>query len=115
MDSQFIASILKLIIFLPVVIILAYVCLKFGGNRMMNMGGGRLIRIVERVPLSSKSFICIAIINDTPYVISSTESKVEILMELPQESLEKLKRGEGSLKDNLMINFRDLLKGKERL
>ena len=114
MDGQFIASVIKLVVFLPFVIILAYICLKFGSSRIMNMGGGRLIKIVERVPLSNKSYICVAIINDLPYVISSTEEKVEILMELPLESLEKLKKTNGSFKDNLIMDFSQLLKGKEK-
>jgi hypothetical protein len=74
-----------------VVIILAYLSLKLGSSRLMS-GSGRLIRIIERVPLSGKSYLCIALIDSKPYVIGSTEEKVEILMELPVESLEKLKQ-----------------------
>jgi flagellar protein FliO/FliZ len=114
MDGEFIASVIKIIIFLPIVLILAYLSLKLGGGRMMNMGGGKLIRIVERVPLSGKSFLCVAVIDDKPYVVSSTEEKIEILMELPSESLDKIKKGEAGIKENLAVNFSSLLKRKDR-
>jgi len=113
MDAQLAASFLKVIIFLPLVIILAYLSLKLGGTKMMS-GGGRLIKIVERVPLTGKSYLCVAVINGKPYVIGSSEDKVEILMELPEESLEKLRQGEG-FKDNLMTNFYLLINRKDRL
>ena len=82
---------------------------------MMNMNGGKLIKIVERLPMSRKSFLCIAVINDIPYVVSSSEEKIEILMELPVESLDKLKMREGSFKESLLSNFELLIKRKDRL
>ena len=118
MDSAFDASFIKIIIFLPVVLLLIYISLRLGGSQIMKIGGGKLIKVIERVPVSSKSFLCIAIINEKPYVISSTEEKIEILMELPVESLEKLKQSQdvcSNFKDNLISNFKALIKGKDRL
>jgi flagellar protein FliO/FliZ len=114
MGDSILTSFIKIIIFLPLVIMLAYVSLKIGGSRVMGMGG-RIIRIVEKVPLTNKSFLCVAVINGKPYVISSSDEKVEILMELPEEALNNIKRGEGSFKDSLVINFNRLLKRKDRV
>ncbi|KPU44700.1 hypothetical protein OXPF_17860 [Oxobacter pfennigii] len=112
MDAQLAASFLKLIIFLPVVILLAYISLKLGGQKMLN-GGSRIIKIIERVPITSKSYLCVAVINGKPYIVSSSEEKVEILMELPMETMEKYKR-EGSFKDNFLENLNLFINRKER-
>lgn len=115
MDGQFMESFIKIIIFLPLVLLLAYISLKFGNRRMVGMGGKRLIKIVERVPLSQKSFLCIAVIDGKPYVIGSTEERIEILKELPPESLERLSEEDNSFKSSLIGNFNLLMNRKERL
>jgi flagellar protein FliO/FliZ len=114
MDGQFAASIIKIIIFLPVVLLLAYLSLKLGGNKLMGMGNSKLIRIVEKVPVSNKAYLCVALINSKPYVISACEGKIEILMELPEETLDKIKKGEGSFKESLMLNLNQFLKRKDK-
>jgi flagellar protein FliO/FliZ len=108
------ASFVKIIIFLPMVLILIYAVLKMGGSRVMKMGSGKIIRIIEKVPLSGKTFLCIAVINDKPYVISSTEERVEILMELPEESLHKAVQGTGTFRENMMTNLNTLLRRRDR-
>lgn len=114
MDGQMVTSVLKIVLFLPFVLLLIYLSLKLGGSRMAGMAGGKLIRIVERVPLNSKSIICVALIDNKPYVIGCSEERVDILMELPPESLEKLNR-DGSFKDNLISNFNLMFNRKDRL
>lgn len=109
MDGPVVVSFIKILIFLPLVIILAVLSLKIGNKQMMRMGSNRLIRIVERVQVSGKAFLCIAVINDKPYVIGSTDDKIEILMELPEGALDKA-RPEGSNFDvKLLENFKKLL------
>lgn len=115
MDSQFAASIVKIIIFLPLVLLLAYLSLKMGGGRLIGMGNGKLIRIVEKVPVSNKSLLCVALINGKPYVISSCEGRMEVLMELPEDAMEKLNKNQGNFKDNFMSNLNQLLKRKDKL
>jgi Flagellar biogenesis protein len=113
MGGEVWGSFFKIIIFLPMVLLLAYISLRIGGGKMMGMGS-RIIKIVEKVPLSGKSSLYVALINDKPYVISSCEGKIEILMELPQDALEKLKQGEGSFKESIITNFNQLLSRKDR-
>lgn len=113
MDSQFAASIIKILIFLPIVILLAYICLRLGGNKMAGMGKGRIIKIVEKVPLSGKSFLCVVLINNKPFVIGCSEEKFEVLMELPPEALDDINNGNGSFKENMVLNFHKLMKRKD--
>lgn len=110
--DDFAASVIKIIIFLPIVLLLAYLSLKLGGGKMMGMGSGKLIRIVEKVPVSNKSFLCIALINDKPYVVSSSEKGIEVLMELPPEAMDRINAGNGSFKNSFMSNLNQLLKRK---
>lgn len=114
MDGEFAASIVKIIIFLPLVLILAYISLRLGGGKLMGMSRGKIVRIVEKVPVSNKTFLCVALINDKPYVISSCEGRIEVLMELPQDAMDKMKNGDGSFKDNLVSNFNAFLKRKDK-
>lgn len=115
MDAQIAASIVKIIIFLPIVLILAYLSLKVGGSRMMSMNNGKLIKVIERVPLSSKAFLYVAEINKKYYVMSSSEEKVEILMEIPSEDINNINNGKGNFKDVLMSNINQLFKRKDKL
>lgn len=108
MDGEFI----KIIIFLPLVLILAYFSLKIGGGKMMGFGGGRIIKIVEKTPVSNKAMLCVALINGKPYVISSSEKGIEVVMELPPEALDSLKKNEGSFKYSFLTNLNQLLKRK---
>lgn len=112
MDNIAANSLIKLFIFLPLIIILIYLVLKYEGKYLMKLGSGRIVKIVERVPLSNKAALIVAIINGKPYVISSTEQKVEILMELPQECIENNQTDENSFISNFEACLNTLLKKK---
>lgn len=79
--------ILKLTLALPFILFLIYLSLKLGGSKMQQLQNGRFIRILERVPLSKENSILVTKIGDKGYVVSSTNGKVEILLELSEEEL----------------------------
>lgn len=114
MDGQFAASIIKIIIFLPFVLLLAYISIRIGGSRIAGMGNGRIIRIIERVPLSNKACLYVALINSKPYVIGVSDEKFEVLMELPPEVMDSLKQDNCSFKENMIWNLDLLMKRKDR-
>jgi flagellar protein FliO/FliZ len=114
MDGEFAASIVKIIIFLPLILILAYISLKLGGGKLMGVGSGKIVKIVEKVPVTNKTYLCVALINDKPYVISSCEGRIDVLMELPQEAMDKMKNGQGNFKETLISNFNTFLKRKDK-
>lgn len=92
MDFSFLSQILLLMILLPIIIVLIYITLKFGGKYMGgNISNGKLIRVIERVQLSQNSFLAVVIIDDKPYVISSGDKGINILKELDETALEKCK------------------------
>lgn len=112
MDGQFAANIIKIIVFLPIVLLLAFISLKIGGSRMMKIRGGRIIKIIEKVPLSNRSFLCVVLINDKPYALSCSDEKVEVLMELPSDSIASLKEDSGFI-ESFISNFKTLCKRKD--
>lgn len=114
MDTTIAVTFIKIIIFLPLVLLLAYLSLKVGGKHMMGFNS-RVIRVVEKVSLSNKTSLCVVVIDGKPYVVSSSDEKVEILMELPKEVLDKAKQGETSFKESLISNFNLLLNRKDKL
>lgn len=91
MDYSFLSQILLLLIMLPIVIVLIYVTLKFGGKYMNSMSNSKLIKVVERVQLSQNSFLAVVIIDNKPYVVSSGDKGINILKELDETTLEKMK------------------------
>lgn len=91
MDFSFLSQILLLTVLLPIIIILIYITLKFGGKHMVNISKGKMIRVVERVQLSQNTFLAVVIIDDKPYVISSSDKGVNILKELDESVIEKYK------------------------
>lgn len=80
-----------LFIFLPIVIICIYIILKLGGKYMGKINNGALIKVIEKVPLSQNSFLAIVVIDGKPYVLSCCDKQIQMLMELDEEVLLKVK------------------------
>lgn len=91
MDYSFLSQILLLLVMLPIIIILIYITLKFGGKYMNSMSNHKLIKVVERVQLSQNSFLAVVIIDNKPYVVSSGDKGINILKELDETTMEKMK------------------------
>lgn len=79
--------IIKFIIFFPIIILLIYVSLKYGGSKFQNLQNGKYIKVLEKTPLSKDTSILIIKIGSKGYVVSSTNSKTEILMEINDKEL----------------------------
>lgn len=87
MDGQTLEMVLKLVIFLPFVIFLVYLSLKYGGSKLQNLQNGRLIHIVERVQISKDNSLFVAKVGDKAYLMSSATGSIEILKELSEEEV----------------------------
>lgn len=112
MNNEAVDSLIKIFIFLPLIIIMIYVVLRYQGKYLMKMGNGKLVKVIERVPVSNKSSLCVVLINEKPYVISSTDDKIEILMELPSESLGNARKDDSSFLSNINLCINTLVKRK---
>jgi flagellar protein FliO/FliZ len=82
--------IIQLALVFPFIILLIYLSLKFGGSKLQQLQNGRFIKILERVPLSKENSILAVKIGQKGYVVSSTNGKVEILIEIDDIELKLL-------------------------
>lgn len=88
MNSNFFLQILNMLLILPVVIILIYITLKFGGKYSNGFSRGKIIKVLERVQLSQNTFIAVVLINNKPYVVSNGEKGVTVLFELEKDTID---------------------------
>ncbi len=87
---EFWSMLLKILVFLPFIILLIYLSIKFGGSKLQHIQNGKYIKILERVPIAKDSNLVVVKIGDSGYVLSATANKVEILKTIPKEDLDKL-------------------------
>lgn len=92
MDMQFIGMIFKTILGLALVLLLLYISLKLGGDKLQRFQNGKYIKVLERVPLSKDNFIFIVKIGESAYVMTSTAHNVEKLKELSYEEIEEIEK-----------------------
>lgn len=90
MDLQFLGMLLKIIIFLPFILLLIYISIKYGGNKLQDMQNGRYIKIIERAAISKENSLLVVKIGEKGYVMSSVNGKLEIVSELDEKEILKV-------------------------
>lgn len=90
MDSGLLTMIFKIVVFLPFIIFLIYIALKYGGTGLQKMQNGRFIKILERVQVSKDNSIMVVKMGEKSYVMTSTPHSMEILRELDTEEDKRL-------------------------
>lgn len=90
MDLQFLWMLFKIIIFLPFILLLIYISVKYGGNKLQNIQNGRYIKILERAAISKENSLLVVKIGEKGYVMSSAEGKIEIVSELDENEILKV-------------------------
>ncbi|QGU95094.1 flagellar biosynthetic protein FliO [Clostridium bovifaecis] len=81
---------IRVIVFLPFIIFLIYLFFKYGGAKLQEIQNGKYMKILDRMPLTKENNLLIVKIGEKGYVISSAQSRIEILMELSDSELKKL-------------------------
>ena len=90
MDLQFFATLFKIIVFLPFVLMLIYISIKYGGGKLQDLQKGKYMKVLDRLPLSKENSILVVKIGEKAYVISSAQGKIEIIFEIPKEDIIKI-------------------------
>lgn len=86
-DGQFWLLIIKIIIFLPFILFILYLSLKYGGSKLQKLQDGRYMKILDRVALSKENSIIVVKIGQKAYAMSSSSKEVNILFEVPKEEI----------------------------
>lgn len=92
MNSEFLGMMIKIIIFLPFVLLIIYASIKYGGTKLQSFQRGKYIRILERVSLSKESSLLVIKIGEKGYLMSSNNHRTEILQELSHEELVNIEK-----------------------
>ncbi|MGH4050390.1 MAG: flagellar biosynthetic protein FliO [Clostridium sp.] len=87
MDGQFWILIFKIIIFLPFVLLILYLSLRYGGNKLQKLQNGRYMKILDRVALSKENSILVVKIGEKAYAMSSSSKEISVLFEVPKEEI----------------------------
>lgn len=91
-DLQYIITLIKILIFLPIILFLIYVFTKYGGSTLQNIQKGKYMSILDRLPLSKDNALLIVKVGEKMYLISSSQGKVEVIEELNSEEAEKIEK-----------------------
>ncbi|MCB2297155.1 flagellar biosynthetic protein FliO [Clostridium tagluense] len=87
MDLEFWTLLLKILIFLPFILLLLYLSLKYGGNKLQKLQNGRYMKVIDRIALSKDNSIVVVKIGEKAYAVSSSSKEINILFELPKEEI----------------------------
>ncbi len=86
MIDYFILTI-KVVFSLVFVLCLIYLSFKYGGGKLQSLQNARYLQVLERVPLSKENNILVVKMGSQGYVLSSSQSKIEIIKEITEEDL----------------------------
>jgi flagellar protein FliO/FliZ len=76
--------------FLPFILLLFYLSVKYGGSKLQGIQNGRFIKVLERVPLSKENSLIVVKIGEKGYVLTSSTGKIDTLLELNSEEIQSL-------------------------
>ena len=83
MDIDFITAVLRLAIFLPLVILLAYVSLKYGLGKVQKNSASSHMQVVDRVSLGPKAGLLVVKVAEEYFLLAVSEQQIQIIKELP--------------------------------
>ncbi|MGH4120092.1 flagellar biosynthetic protein FliO [Clostridium sp.] len=86
-DGDFWILIFKIIIFLPFILVLMYLSLKYGSTKLQKLQNGKYMKILDRVALSKENSVLVVKIGAKAYAVSSSSREIRILFELPAEEV----------------------------
>ena len=86
-DGEFWILLFKIIVFLPFILLILYLSLKYGGNKLQKLQDGRYMKILDRIALSKENSIVVVKIGEKAYAVSSSSKEIRILFEVPQEEI----------------------------
>lgn len=92
MDFQLLWMVFKIIISLGFILCLIYISVKYGGGKLQSIQNGRYIKVVERTQVSKENSLLVVKIGQRAYVLSSTNSKIEIIYELNEREISDMEK-----------------------
>ncbi len=116
MQGELLISALKLLLALPVVILLAYISLKFTNAYLPGQNQNKNIQVIERVPIQNKSSLCLVKIGKKYVVIGVSENSFQVLKTLEENEIKswKIQNKKISFAEAFHFNIKNNKKGKRK-
>ncbi|WP_461205730.1 flagellar biosynthetic protein FliO [Clostridium sp. DL1XJH146] len=86
-DFNFISSIFQMIFALIIVLLIIYCVSKIGG-KYTNKSVKKNLKILDRLPLSNKSSVCVVKVGEEVLLLGVTENNINVLDKLPDNFVE---------------------------
>lgn len=86
------SMILQLVVGLIIIIPLIYFTLKYGGKKFQTMQNNNYLKVLERISFSKENSLIVVKIGEKAFVFTSTNSNIEMLMEIDKEDIEKIEK-----------------------
>lgn len=86
-DGEFWLLIFKILLFLPFIIFILYLSLRYGGSKLQKLQDGKYMKILDRISLSKENSVVVVKIGEKAYAISSSAKEIQILFEIPKEEI----------------------------
>lgn len=84
MDRELVLALVRLAVFLPLVLVLAYITVRFGLGRVTGLAAGAgHLQVLERVQLSNKTGLAIIRCGDRFFLVGLGDGPPALLAELP--------------------------------
>ncbi|MBN4049322.1 flagellar biosynthetic protein FliO [bacterium AH-315-N14] len=90
MDLEFWTLLFKIIIFLPFILFILYLSLRYGGNKLQKLQNGRYMKVLDRIALSKENSIIVVKIGEKAFAVSSSSKEINILFELPEGEISRV-------------------------
>ncbi|SJZ52625.1 flagellar biosynthetic protein FliO [Garciella nitratireducens] len=91
MQEQLFINALKLLLALPVVILLAYISLRFTNQYLYRQNKHKNIQVIERIPIQNKVCLCLIKMGEEYMVIGVSENNFQILKTIKKEEIKNWK------------------------
>lgn len=88
--SQTWQMLIEIILFLPFIILLIFLTLKYGGQKVQSMQNGKYMRILDRLPISKENSLLVVKIGEKAYLVASSQGKIEVVNELEDSELKQI-------------------------
>jgi len=96
-NTDLLWAVLRLFVALPIVLILAYLLIKYGLSRRYAVVGGskNRMRVIEQLPLGTKTVLSLVALGDRYYLLAHQDNAIQFIKEFDQlPSLDKAVTGD---------------------
>lgn len=112
-DLQVLVTLFKIIAFLPFIILLIYISIKYGGEKLQDIQKGKYMKIMDRLNLSKDNSLLVVKIGDKAYLMSSANGNVQIILELNSEDIRKIESSKDIAEYQNLKEFYKKLRNKK--